>query len=620
MDAGAFPPLLSEVEARQLCSAGRRSATLEAWRGAILKTLDLLMQGAPLESPPFDEVSHWLAANERLSRCLGFCEHRVVAQFMEGILECSEGAKIIERWGLAVHELRRAQKESSWNATYLRVVEVPLQKLGGDEVCDGGALGCTLRSLMRSLQKIYSTSAHYKEERIAQLLRKVLKALVLKANERLPGLYDLSRPAGGLCGSVRRVKQFAEAFHIFLEHHFLEDAVSASTMGGVGGNRPSTSSSSRDDGGSSGMTGAGTPSSRKNSTDLGWWLATVRASRDHAEHCIAVCVGLCRCQEQWARLEMVLSDVRSVNPQLVHDLESFAELHSGVKQEWSAAQLLDPKHQLAARAELQSVREELETLIERVTGAGVSLPAEGALFEQQPQTDGKNVDILVLESPAGAADSSKACLEEIQTGIEDMRADLDQFEDYLDDRAGAVSFSSNGWAFSPMPRQGCKVDAGSSSDAEKVEESVAMEVAKRASWYREPPPTLPEDVPLIEVKQTIHQRRITRVPSRPRSAHPRLVITREQRDMDVNESQRPATAIPNAGAATSDFTFVANLAASPQASDVPFEPAEDSGDLTHSCGLDLPEHTLPNSPRDEDDNDDEDYAPETFCQMLWQVT
>merc|ERR1719215_1616144 len=54
--------------------------------------------------------------------------------------------------------------------------------------------------------------------------------------------------------------------------------------------------------------------------------------------------------------------------------------------------------------------------------------------------------------------------------------------------------------------------------------AAALEVARRSSWYREPPQVLPRDVPVIEVSTDLKIREIKRMPSRPRTSQPSMLI------------------------------------------------------------------------------------------------
>lgn len=66
-----------------------------------------------------------------------------------------------------------------------------------------------------------------------------------------------------------------------------------------------------------------------------------------------------------------------------------------------------------------------------------------------------------------------------------------------------------------------------------------MEVAKRSSWYVEPPPLAP-DALLLDVSSRISVTRIKHCPSRPRTAHPKLFVTKA---LPANEEPcRPRTA------------------------------------------------------------------------------
>ncbi|CAK0903274.1 unnamed protein product, partial [Prorocentrum cordatum] len=132
------------------------------------------------------EVWHWLAASERLTRCTSFAEHPAVRALVQRAGEGDqESQEAVSRWQSAARQLRQLQKESGWNARYLRVVEEPLALIASEDAVREGALGRTTSQLMRSLQRIYVTSSYFKESRMALLLHKVLKVLVSQAGSHL---------------------------------------------------------------------------------------------------------------------------------------------------------------------------------------------------------------------------------------------------------------------------------------------------------------------------------------------------------------------------------------------------------------------------------------------------
>mmetsp|Transcript_27238 Transcript_27238/g.76610 ORF Transcript_27238/g.76610 Transcript_27238/m.76610 type:complete len:787 (+) Transcript_27238:80-2440(+) len=628
--AEAFPPPIERAGTLLRAGGGdpeQARVALEVWRGRLLEALDVALRGSLPDAPPIEEAWHWLSASERMARIVSFCEHAdVVALAAEVAASGPEGAVAAERWTAALREARRAQRESGSNAGCLRVVEGPMKRLESVDTLREGALSSTVKSLMKSLQRIYQTAAYFKDERMAQLLRRILRSLVARASGMLPGAYEVSRPAMGLGAAFRTAEQLRDAFQAFIGNHFISEAAAAASpssglasprpSGGVAAGSPSTriAASSPGDGSlsarrGSGGNGAGTPlhSARRREASAdplgGWWRAANRASLEHAEQCHSVCSQVARLLEQWAKLSDVLPGLQAADPELLRDIESFRELHSGVKPGGSAAELLDPKHRVGATAALKGVEQRLQALVARAQDAGAVFPDQPSAFlaDDAQGTDLAaasttsmygTADILVLPDHGsgegwGSRPSTASATAAVHDGISSIQEDLRRFGLQLENRIETLAkkTAASSSPFAPearargagmTPRQSPQGPAGgvggsngqsasvgrSAADAspersdgedDAAEYAAALEVARRSSWYHEPPPLLQGDVEMIEVRTKITQTIIHRVPSRPRTAHPLMTVTRPLPTVMLpseprsSRPHRPATAAPTMG-------------------------------------------------------------------------
>lgn len=662
--AEPFPPSIAQAEAVAEAEAEQRGAALEAWRRALLEVLEGVQRGSGPEAPPVEEVWHWLAGNERLARCLSFCEHAAVARVAHGFEADAQRGEIAGRWQAAVKELKRLHRECDWNARYLRVVEAPLQRLDGEDALRAGALASTVRGLLRSLQKIFCTSAYFKEERMAQLLRKILKSLVSKAGCHLVGLYEVARPPGGLGAAFRTAGQLRDGFQAFIENHFIGEGASGSTSpprGRSSERRPATAPGLCADRFSSGAlssarrgdTARQGSTRRSDSTDLGWWRATARVSLEHAEHCQLLCQRLAEVLERWAQLRETVPQLSTADPELHRDVEAFDELYSGVKSGGSAADLLDLKRRMQAASMLQAVEERLAALITRAEAAGVVLPeVPVALEEVEEDDEGREAaaaaEVLTLsEGPAESACRPGSAAALIQENISSIQEDLQRFGSQLESRVGDLLSRRSAYNFVP-PTRGGGPGAGPSAAApspwrcaeeeEAAERRAALEVARRASWYKEPPPVLPSGVPLIEVRHGITQRVIHSLPQRPHTAHP-LFATAEAPKAEAGP-RRPATAAaavsvgawvdaairrgPGGGGAATVKEEEPEDAEEPEEGEEVAEPSGQEG----SAGAQAPEEPnaaaemegRPEEQQEEGDSDSDGLGPVPGLAMTWRVS
>jgi len=207
------------------------------------------------------------------------------------------------------------------------------------------------------------------------------------------------------------------------------------------------------------------------------------------------------------------------------------EVHSGVLPGLEGTELLDLRNRVAACVRLDEVQGRAQELLDRAAATGVTLCDGDAQPGEGPRLVGSSSGAAeVLTLPAGAAGSEgeperPASAEELQRSIDSLRGELDCFGAQLEQLGEAISRRATPRGrpvFAPPPRNGAAGEEPAESAADRA---AALEVAKRSTWYRQPPPLLPTDVPLIEVHQSITQTTIHRCPSRPRTAHPRLFVT-----------------------------------------------------------------------------------------------
>lgn len=479
-----FPP--SSQEADELLRTLAEEASVQAineaclalsgWTDAILELLAEVERG-PSSEDPLDEVWHWLAASERLARSLSFAEHFSVAG-LASRLE-SEETKEQQRWQGAVRQLRAAQKESSWNARYLRVIEEPLARLGKES---SEQLPRLLATLMRSLRRIHSSS-QLREHCMARLLQKVLKAVVSRAGNELPPIFQVAAKSNRADEAVH----FRDAFQCFLDNYFVnEDAA------GAAAEKPAASSTPR-------RPATGDRVNRQHS-GLGWWRATVRHSQELADNSARLCGRLAGILTDVAGLRAALPQLQSTDAGLTHDVQGFLELYSGARSGLSSVELLDLKRCHEAAAQLSEVQERLRQLTLRCEKAGVDMCLDPEdCSDVLPST----AEVLTLEPSVPGPANVPA----MQESLHSLQEDLDEMGSQLENFSQLIEKAN----FAPPSR---------SQDLDVA----AQEVARRSSWFHTPPAVVPKDVPIIEVHDRIAQRVITRCPSRPRTAQPALVV------------------------------------------------------------------------------------------------
>jgi len=463
---------------------------------------------------------------------------------------------VAAKWQASLKQLRRVQRECGWNAEYLRVVEEPLARLTSKEAAGAQGLAAVVRTLLRSLHQIFITTAYFKEQRMAPLLHRVLKALVAQARESLPPLHEVAAPACGFRRALEVAGELRGAFQAYIDSFFIAEAA-----GGLQGDRrPATAMGSRAD-----RSMSASALRRKDAADLGFWRATVRHSLEHAEHCRQFCGRAEALLRGAAGLRAALPALRAAGPQLLQAAESFVQVHSGLAPGLSTEELLDMRQRPVACARLQEVEERLRGLLADAEAAGIAVASgeeavdalEAAAAAAGPEDPlppprflaaagagagaGGAETAEVLTLPSGdCGDGNRPPLEvaqDLQAGLDALREQFQSLGAELECLGETVSRRPTPrMRFAPRPRtggapasaaaatSGCPPEAPGEDDA--AERAVALEVARRASWWREPPPVLAPGVELLQVHQRITQTTIHRCPSRPRTAQPVLFVTR----------------------------------------------------------------------------------------------
>lgn len=542
----SFPPPISEAEAllaEDGVMASAQVASLRGWRDALLGLLEDMDRGPPAEGPPLDDVWHWFAANERLTRSLAFAEHSTLSAFAVHVAGHGgpEGAEVAERWREVVLRLRLQQKESLWNVKYMRIVQNPLTQLCADDAVLSGSLAGTVGRLLRSLQRIFCTSSFFREHRMTLLLHKILKVIVKNAGIHITSPLAVSSPPGGYRASLQAAEQLRDAFKAFSDHYFISDMESKSSS------RPATA-----------PVPGGFGTRRKDASDLGWWRATMRTSLDQAEHGSSLCSRVATLLSRHAILCASLPGIRAADPELMREAEAFMELHSGVRSLMDTSEMLDPKHRVEAMTAVNEVEERLLLLLAKVNER--RLLVTDAAYGDEDDVAGVGVaEILTLPHVAdGEAQHilRPATSPSVQESIDSMREELRQFDSKLAGMSKMIrqNATQSCLPFSP-PARLVGVEANEQSAqtnaADHQDSIAALEVAKRSSWYKEPPQVLPSDVPLIQVSSSVKMRAINRVPSRPRTSQPSM-LSRPQTAPAASQSSMlahprtiPAASLPS---------------------------------------------------------------------------
>lgn len=531
----AFPPTLSAGGTEDALAHGLGVAELRLrnWSDALLELLNSVRRGPAPEAQPVEEVWHWLASHEQLTRSLSFVDHDVANELLCRVAEApsEEAEENTRRWRAAVQQLRLLQKEAKWNADYLRVVEEPLRQLSSSESLISGTLSRTVKLLLRSLNRIYIASNFFKEQRMAALLHKVLKVLIGQAGHGLVSPLEVAKPRRGFATSLEAAAELRDSFQNFIDGYFIKETDGGSSSSSSCGRRPATAMGSQAD------RTAHSFSALKRSTtgDLGWWRATVRTSLEHAEHCRAVCHRLGPLLEGCRLLAAARSTLRSADGTLLREVDSFFELHSGLREfPGGTPGLLDLKNRAEALVTIQGTEEKLQALLKRAAAAGLDLDtlAEAADSDEYHEegANGAPAEVLVIDHPDASPSVVGAGLQGEADAISES---LRRFGSEIDSISAAISRNSSAGRtarFAPPSRIGSPPAV-----AEQAEFTFAAEVARRSSWYREPPSLLPSGVEIIEVRQDIQIRDIDNCDRRPRTAQPALFATRAPIPEDPGE-------------------------------------------------------------------------------------
>jgi len=416
------------------------------------------------------------------------------------------------------------------NARYLRVIEGNLQRLGTFEVIQSKSLAQVVKQILSTLHRVYLTGSYYKEPRMAPLLHKVLKVLVARANSSLTPPLEVGKPSDGFEEARQSAEQLRDGFQAFIANYFISEEATAAND-----KRPATTSGVRD----------GTRSARvsRNShakDDLGWWRATVRTSLEQAKHGRQFSASIATLLEGCERLSLSLPALQAQNAEYHIRAQSFLELHSGVRDCGPMSELLDLKSQIKTYAKLQEVDERLRPLLE---AASFSLEQQSNINGDHGRSTGapygRNVgdpvlirceggdvaEVLALPSDGEELRARPATSGELQQSIETLKEELETFAKQIENVGGAAARKApvnSGYHFAPPKRGAAGSDANAAAD-EDADMSAALEIARRSNWYHEPPAAIPDDVPLIEVRQNITTTRTLHDSSyRPRTSQPRL--------------------------------------------------------------------------------------------------
>lgn len=215
-------------------------------------------------------------------------------------------------------------------------------------------------------------------------------------------------------------------------------------------------------------------------------------------------------------------------------------------------QLLDPKNQLKTHMKLHDIEERLQDLVSRcgIDDSDAFVHTDGAQ-ERIVEGEAGLAEVLELPSQKGSSPDSQLpgnTAPELQETLSGIQDELRSFSEELEALTARVA-RKTACARSQTAPSSSSASAplqGTAEDKEQQDEAaLALEVAKRSSWYVQPPPVAP-DALLLDVSSSISVTRIKRCPSRPRTAHPKLFVTKA---MPANEEPcRPHTA--GAGALT----------------------------------------------------------------------
>jgi len=458
--------------------------TLRSWTDALQRQI-VEVSRSQVELP-VEEVWHWFAANERLSRSLAFVDHPDVVEEVGMVSVANGETQEVLDWRDVVRQLRVLQKEACWNARYLQVVEEPLASLTADTNTE--ALPRTLKTLLRSLHRIY-TAGHFKESRMTLLLQSVLKVLVAQAATNLCSPYRVCSPDVDARGVLKAAEQMRDAFQMYVDHYFILP------LSGPGkfpqARRPATAMGTRSD--------HFVLSTARKNVNHGWWQTIGRTCVQQAEHCAFFCGGLAALFSKSMLLTEMMPDIQLHTPAIFREAEECIHMYSGVKDGGEIFTLLEAGR-VEAGLQLREVEQRLESVISRV-----DLAHRGGTLGDLPSgfSATAGAEVLVIEDPGHQrAQSAMLTSKELERSIETMRGELDAFGSDLDSLCDTIAAD--------------KPCSFPKSDWRRAEE-----VARMSSWYCEPHQIFDENVELIEVNQNITVKEVS-YPSRPRTSQPRL--------------------------------------------------------------------------------------------------
>merc|ERR1712137_449011 len=344
----------------------------------------------------------------------------------------------------------------------------------------------------------------------------ILKQMITKADKWLTFPNEVANPPSGFDRASTVAAGLRDAFHAFSAHYFITDIAASSAPKSP--RRPNTATGTRCD--------HTMRSRQRDPLDLGWWRATVRCSLEQARRCEELCSHTVSILSGCKKLKRMRASLR-VSPELSHQIENFLELHSGIR--GRNGELSEQTFRNSAYMEVQSVGDQLQGLVAQVEELDLSSDDCASEEEQTVIASTSGVaEILTLSStPKSPGEGAKLLCrdaESLQHDINDMRNELNDFGLQLERISGAVLRTGSSHHKTPE-RDGVVDKESPDSQRDKSDSVTALEVAKRSSWYHEPPPLLPESVPLLFVQHKITTTPLTRCPSRPRSSQPKLLLT-----------------------------------------------------------------------------------------------
>eukprot|EP00439_Symbiodinium_sp_Y106_P053005 s787_g7.t1 len=175
-------------------------------------------------------------------------------------------------------------------------------------------------------------------------------------------------------------------------------------------------------------------------------------------------------------------------------------------------------------SDVSDVQERVAELLGRCKEAGVLISEHASTEADLVAGVSSKAEVLVLDDTAATNGPA------LQESINSLQEDLQEMGSELESFGRLIASKAAKHRFQPASR------------SEEPDSAAAREVARRSTWCREPPPVVPEDVPVIEVQHSIKQRVITRCPSRPRTAQPALLRLEPPAQAADALAARPGTA------------------------------------------------------------------------------